>query len=240
MKGVLTLRGYDYRGAFSANPYPYIINGSLWSISYECWCYLGVVVLGVMGLLSRKRLMLALFLCSIVISVVFLVLHLRPGGKWLGMIVGSPRVWAQMLPYYVSGTVFYLFKQRIPRSGFLAGAATAAVLAGAMLPYGMAIVFPTAGTYLLLWFAFHPSVQLSHWASRGDYSYGIYLYAFPLQQLVIQRFPGITPLTLFAVSTPFAMAAGFLSWHLVEQRFLSRARMRGGEALRHATAVPIG
>lgn len=149
LRGILTLRGYEYARAFSANPYPGAINGSLWSISYECWCYLGVAALGLAGLLRRRRSILVLFLASIVISVLFLVLHLRPGGKWLGVILGSPRLWARLLPYYLSGVVFYLLKEYIPWSCWQAWVSATVLLAGCVFPNGLAVALPTAGTYLL-------------------------------------------------------------------------------------------
>ena len=52
---------------------------------------------------------------------------------------------------------------------------------------------------------------------RGDASYGIYIYAFPIQQALRLYFPEIDPLTLFAgamaLTTPLALA----SWHVIEK-----------------------
>jgi peptidoglycan/LPS O-acetylase OafA/YrhL len=87
-----------------------------------------------------------------------------------------------------------------------------------------------AGGYVILWVGFHPRIRFG-WVSRwGDLSYGTYLYAFLIQQLLAKYLPGIRPMTMFAMATPAALAAGYLSWHLIEKPFLARARVRATEA----------
>ena len=50
----------------------------------------------------------------------------------------------------------------------------------------------------------------------GDYSYGLYVYSFPVQQTLMQRFPGLEPSGLFALGLPLSLAVAALSWHLLE------------------------
>ena len=57
-------------------------------------------------------------------------------------------------------------------------------------------------------------------ASIGDPSYGIYLYAFPLQQFIIYWFRPST-LMLFVASTIGAFIFGYLSWILIEKKALA-------------------
>jgi peptidoglycan/LPS O-acetylase OafA/YrhL len=223
VKGSLTLRGYGYDQAFPRNPLG-AINGSMWSISYEAWCYVGVVALGLLCLLRRRRFMLVMFVVAIAVSVIFLVYRLRPGGKILGVIFGSPRIWARLLPYYMAGIVFYLFKDRIPHSTRLATLAAITLVTSALIPYGLAVALPTVGTYVLFWLAYHPRIRLEHWAVCGDFSYGIYLYAFPIQQLLIHWMPALQPLELFALAMPLSAASGLMSWHTVEKWFVYRKR----------------
>jgi peptidoglycan/LPS O-acetylase OafA/YrhL len=222
LKGIVTLRGYDYPDCFASNPYPGAINGSVWSIAYECWCYFGVMLLGLAGVLQKRRVIISLCVASVVVSTAFVFFQWRPGGGVLRLIVGSPRLWARLLPYYLSGVVFYLVKERIPWSNRLATIGVLFVVVGCLVPHGLTVLLPLAGSYLLFWFAFHPVLRLENWAARGDLSYGIYLYAFPVQQLVIQWWPGMGPLGLFTVSTPLSILMGFVSWHLVERRWLVR------------------
>jgi peptidoglycan/LPS O-acetylase OafA/YrhL len=82
----IQLRDFHYTGVFPNNPTPGVLNGSMWSIPYEFWCYIGVVVLGVSGVLRSNRFLLALFATSIVICILFEVYQWTPGGK---ILVGS-------------------------------------------------------------------------------------------------------------------------------------------------------
>jgi peptidoglycan/LPS O-acetylase OafA/YrhL len=56
----------------------------------------------------------------------------------------------------------------------------------------------------------------------GDPSYGIYLYAFPVQQLLFHAFPGMGPMSNTVVAIPIVLLFAYASWHLVEKRILKR------------------
>ncbi len=219
--GTLNLQGYSPAGTFPNNPFPGAVNGSLWSISYECWCYVGVALLGMGALLKRRVLVSAIFLLTIATSIVFVCLHLEPGGKILGVIFGEPSVWARLLPYYLAGTTFYIWQDRIPLSWPLATLSAALLVAGALLaPWVVALTYPLALTYLLLFLASRPIPKLVDWARYGDLSYGLYLYAFPMQQLLVRWLRPTEPLALFTLATPLVSVCAFVSWHAIEKPFL--------------------
>ena len=75
--------------------------------------------------------------------------------------------------------------------------------------------------------------------SSGDYSYGIYLFSFPIQQALraLNVFP-TNAVAEFLVAFPASLAAAFLSWHLVEKRML-RLRPLLHAAERAALRVPV-
>jgi peptidoglycan/LPS O-acetylase OafA/YrhL len=58
----------------------------------------------------------------------------------------------------------------------------------------------------------------------GDPSYGMYIYAFPIQQLIVLGLPGVSAPLLAAAAVPAAAAAGYASWHLIEARCLRAGR----------------
>jgi len=85
---------------------------------------------------------------------------------------------------------------------------------------------PVFGTYILFVLAFAPS-RLSAFGRSADFSYGIYLYAFPIQQALVALLGReVHPLVLFACSMPPSVLAGAVSWHLVEKHFLRRRQAR--------------
>jgi peptidoglycan/LPS O-acetylase OafA/YrhL len=231
------LREFDYLHAFPSNPAPGAINGSLWSISYEFWCYVGVAALGLIGVLARRRVVFAIFCLSLVVSFLFAITGWKLSGSFLGAIFGYPPFWARLLPMYLAGVVFFLYRDRIPHKGSIAAGALGVLVFATYIPPGWTVCFPLAGTYLLFWFGYHSGIHLEDFGSRGDLSYGTYLYAFPIQQLTM-RFIGhpISPYLLFIIVTPLTLIAAFLSWHLIEKWFLRRpARAPRPGAIREAS-----
>ena len=239
LRGTLTLKGYPYDGAFPHNAL-HALNGSMWSISYEAWCYVGLALIGAGGLLRRRRLVLAGFGVAILVSVAFAAFGLRPGGRAFHAVFGSPRTWARLLPYFAAGVTFYLYRDRVPRSDAWAALAAVVLVAAASWgpSWGTRVALPTAGAYLLLWFAFHPRVRLGWVGAAGDFSYGTYLYAFPIQQLLIHWMPSIGPLQLFALALPLSLAAGVVSWHAVERWYVRRGQREGAPTLVDANPTP--
>ncbi len=227
----LRLREFTYTAAFAHNPYPNVINGSTWSIQYECWCYVGVALLAAAGLLRRRAIALALFLASIGMSLLYLAEKWTFGGGALGVLLGLPGLWARLLPLYLAGVVFYLYRDRIPHRGWLAACSLLLLIVAAVTPLGITALFPVAGTYLVFYLAYAAWLPLQRAGRFGDFSYGLYLYAFPLQQIVMQRLGHpVRPVVLFALALPLTALAAVASWYGVERRFLRPGR-------RHETPV---
>jgi peptidoglycan/LPS O-acetylase OafA/YrhL len=227
----LRLGEWNYSGAFASNPAPGVINGSLWSIYYEFWCYIGVLILGLTGLLRSKRFLAAIFAFSIVVSLLFGYFRWHFSGGMLGDIWGYPPFWARLLPMYLAGAVFYRFRDLIPMSRLAIGSCLLALVVACVVPLGYTAVFPIAGTYLIMCFSFSRSIRLHQTNRFGDFSYGTYLYAFPIQQLIMSAIGHpIHPLLLFACATPPTLLAAAGSWYAVERRFLQAARKTKSEA----------
>jgi peptidoglycan/LPS O-acetylase OafA/YrhL len=216
------LRYVDPNGVFLSNPM-HAVNGSLWSIPYEFWCYIGVVLLGLSGMIRKPTLIGGWFIFTILGSLYFVIRHYTPGwGRIFPVVFGDPSQWARLLPFYMAGVTFYLFRNRIGFSRLVALGCALLLIAGAAIPvWGVTLLLPTAGTYFLFWFAFEPRIRMENWARFGDFSYGIYVFAFPIQQLLIMKLgTHISPWYLFALATPLCILAGIISWHLIERRFL--------------------
>jgi len=223
LRGLVTLRGIEYPGLFPLNP-SHALNGSLWSIKYEAWCYVGLLVLGLAGALRRPAFLLAIFPATLAVSVAFRATGWNPGWGRLELFLGPPWGWARLLPYFLAGMLFYTFRDRIEYTRSYVALAFGLLTVAVFVPFGLTALMPVAGSYLLFAAAFSPTLRLHGWARPGDFSYGIYLYAYPLQQLIVQRMGTIHPLALFALATPAAVLFGAASWHGVERWFLRRTR----------------
>jgi peptidoglycan/LPS O-acetylase OafA/YrhL len=216
-----TLRGFHTPDAFINNPTPLAVNGSLWSIPFEFWCYIGVMLLGLCGFLKRRSLVLALLVISIITHFVVEWRGLTPGGKFLGVIFGYPKFWARLLPCYLAGTLLYLYRERVRLDWRWAIVALIGFLIAARVPHGLVFAIPTFAAYLLIYLAFTTVITWHRASAWGDFSYGVYLYAFPIQQLLMFTIgKPIAPVKLFLLSLTPTVLAGAASWHLIERWFL--------------------
>jgi len=80
-------------------------------------------------------------------------------------------------------------------------------------------MFSIAGAYLIFYLAYFPKIKPLNISKIGDLSYGVYIYGWLIQQIVVQWFnPHINWFTNCLISLPFILGISFLSWHLVEKR----------------------
>jgi peptidoglycan/LPS O-acetylase OafA/YrhL len=220
----LTLRDLEWTGVFAANPQAGVVDGSMWTIHYEFLCYIMLAILALCGILRSRRTCMILFLL-VLVSNTGLLLYIQNWNP--AMHDGVAQRSSRFATLFLAGAVAYLFREELQFRSAWAVAALLALCAVAIVPDVFACIFPLAGTYLVLFLSFYPVRGLKHFARYGDFSYGTYLYAFPIQQLVEVHFKGqIGPLKLFCIAAPLTLIAGALSWFLIERWFLSRSRLQ--------------
>ena len=201
-------------------------NGSLWTLSWEFVCYLGVLALGVTGLLRRRWALPALFL--LVLGV--LGVTLLPALDHAYLVKHAARFGLMFL----AGALLHQLRRRVPAHGALVVAAAAVVvLSATLVPADYRLVGALPLAYVVVVggaLAKHSLVQVRH-----DLSYGTYIYAYPVQQLVIGTVPGVRPLPLFALSVAGTLPLAAASWWWVER---PAQRLRRRWAAVRAPAVP--
>ncbi len=218
---LLTLQTQQAPWAFQGNPLPNMANESLWTIQYEFVCYLLVPVLAALGLFKRRWLLLVLFVLAYTLLALQDFAQILLWEGYQGKVLSHPLYLPKFFTYFLAGACFYVYRTQLPRNtGLLLFSAAALVLSCVMLP-AFNLVAPLAGSYLLFYLAYFPGIRFPHFTRKGDFSYGLYLYAWPLQQLVMavggER---LSPGLLFAFSMVFTFMAAYASWHLVEKPFL--------------------
>ncbi len=217
-----TLQAPKVGAGFEGTPLPKLLNEPLWTIQFEFICYLFVPVLALLRVFRIKWIAILLFL------VAFALMLFQKFGSFFQFdpyykapFFGDPYYLPRFFTYFLSGTCFYIYRHRMPRNSIIMVISLALVLFASFQGKMLHIVMPTAGSYILFYIAFHPLINYSKFASKGDFSYGVYLYAWPIQQLLMYYLSDhIEPLTLFGMATLITLAMAFLSWHLVEKRFL--------------------
>jgi len=172
----------------------------------------------------RKAVVISSLIASVVI--VFAIDPDRGGALYY------VRTLAYLFQFYGMGMLFHLFADRIPVRVWAGWLALAISLGSAFTPFFTQII-ALFGSYALVVFAFHSPGWFRALTSRGDISYGVYVYAFPIQQLLVPITIGFTIgnlelgwLANAALTVPLVSIAGVASWLLIEKPALVYGRKR--------------
>lgn len=216
----LRITAYDVAGTPASVPYPGAWNGSLWTLFFELCCYLFVGLLICLPVVRRHRWLIgALFVLSVIVW--------ANAATWRLTEVTDLALFARLLPPFLGGAVVQVLVGSRPlRTPVALGCtcvATVAVLG--VEGWGAQAASPFIA-YALLWLStVVPSPAV---VRRHDISYGAYIYAFPVQQLLVYAGAhrlGLAAYDLLAAAVT-AMVATF-SWRLVERPILRRVRHPG-------------
>ena len=215
---------YDLPGVFTANPFGAAVNGSLWTLPYEVWIYIALLLAGIVGLLRSRRAVNILFVGFIMVNTAISLGFLHNPFSTLAN-------FARFATFFGWGVVFYTNRFSIPLSGFVVALLLFVMVLGWRTPLSDPIIFPLALSYTILWLAHIPKGALRQYNRLGDYSYGVYIYAWPVQQGAVALFPNILPLQLFGIALPITLFLAVLSWHLIEKPALRAKNMFGAAKL---------
>lgn len=212
---------YNLPGVFISCPYSAVVNGSIWTLCYEFTFYIGLFFF---ILLFKKHSILFRVSVVVFLIVFFLTNIFRSQLNIYQYTIPFFNLKVQLLLdlflYFISGVVFYYSKKIQPLYCFISGI----VLLAALFFKNQIVnqnVFYFIVPLLTYGIAFSKRINLNFLVKNGDYSYGIYLYSFLIQQIVISVFPNlINPYIFFFVTSIIAYALGVCSWHLVEKRIL--------------------
>ena len=196
-------------GMLSTNPYRSAINGSLWTLSYEFVWYLITGALAIAGVLGRPRL-------AVAVIAVLIGLHFAGDSNPLSSVpVVGYGIASRFGPAFGLGIRAYLWRAKVPRADRLAVVAAAAMVVG-VVSRTVPFVSVPALAYLLLWAAWRLPVR--QFDSRWDLSYGLYIYAFPVQQgLALLGSPQLPVPVSAALALAIASGLALISYVVVER-----------------------
>ena len=204
---------FQLPGVFEENPWKGGVNGSLWTLPIEVRMYVIVAFLGVVGFLRSREIfnLVALLIVAwyLFLPEKFYLLHNLKNER-LGI-------------YFLLGALFYMNRERI-RYHWIG-----------LLALGIPMYFSYGGpfynaafgvwfAYLILYISFHRTISFPDLGKHGDFSYGLYLYAFPMTQLNILVFGAESPWLIVVLTFLLSMALAMASWFFIENPCL---RLKG-------------
>jgi peptidoglycan/LPS O-acetylase OafA/YrhL len=213
------------------NPYSVSFNAPLWTLFYEFLCYISIAMLGYVGVLRFRP------FAVVVISVSLFVVFAAPP-LLVKEINSVPPVFRiiEVILYFCLGACAFLYRELIPIRGWIAGLCAIAV-ALAMPTRAFGIVLPVCLSYVVIYAAMKWPIR--SFDRRADLSYGIYIYAFAVGQMLVifglNRF-GSAPYFVATYAITLALAA--MSWFCIERPSLSlKHRLDRGPMAKDTRAI---
>jgi peptidoglycan/LPS O-acetylase OafA/YrhL len=232
---VVMLQG-DIGGTPRGVPWPYGWDGSLWTLLPELFCYIAIAGLGVVGLLRRRWFVPAALALALLWSAllppwsIFAEIPRNTQQQVDVAIVAQTvgMVASRFAVMFLAGALLYQFRNVIPARWSLVAVSVVIVLAASLMPnYRLVGAIPLAYAIIVSGALIHNKrLRL-----RTDLSYGVYIYAFPIQQLlVIGGLASLNPIVFAIIAAIATLPLAGLSWFLVEKPAMSlksRLKRRG-------------
>ncbi|HEY8930915.1 MAG TPA: acyltransferase [Mucilaginibacter sp.] len=197
-------------GVFLSNPVPGNIDSPVWTLPGELLMYSCTFFAGVVMIVFKDRAQLPKAIPLLIAVVLFMwgVVPHEAGYLY--------NLWDWGLLFLLGG-LSYIFRKWI-RIYFLLwfGLITLTLVLFHIKTPLFEQMFDVTLVYGILIAAYHPLLQLKKMREMGDISYGLYIYALPVQQAVILRFTGLSPIPHFFLSIIIAIPIAALSWHFIE------------------------
>ncbi len=207
-----------------------LTSAPLWTLRYEMLCYVATLMAFSLGLMRRRWMVLLQFVGPAVIWTVC-----RQTGAF-DSLPASVEALVRFSMAYGVGATAYAYRDRIRLHWsypLLMVGAVAALHATAASDIALNLFLGS----LVLILAFSHAPKLERFQSMGDISYGVYIYHWPVMQLLVHWMPGIGVAELLALSLPVIFATSWLSWTYVEKPTL-RHKGTLGTWLRFGRAKP--
>jgi len=210
--------GTSLPGVFTNNPIGDLVNGSLWSMPHEVRLY--VLLAGVWWLCMKCSKEHAKSLGRMALGIAVL------SGAYLifsRLALEEDRTTSRLICMYFAGVTFQTYKHKIKINKEYVALLVALLVAAIVLKNHKLfyVSYVIAVPWILFFAAFVKNSVLAKYNILGDYSYGVYIYAWPIQQVLLFSFAGMSTLALLGCSVGMALGCAVLSWHFVEKPALS-------------------
>ncbi len=202
-------------GTPSDVPMPDVWNGSIWTLFFVLVCDVMVSVVGFLGLLKRRWTIPTLFTFALCWSA-----YVSYSDHAQGELPTMSQAMARFILVFLTGAMFFQYQNKIPANWWLVGLSITVVAASGWIQN-----YRLIGAVPLAYMIIVSGALIRKARLTNDLSYGVYIYAFPVQQfLVMCGLAGLNPLVFFIVATATTLPLAAFSWFLVEKRAVALKR----------------
>ena len=207
---------YTLPSVFNDNPYKDAVNGSLWTLPFEVKMYVYLAVIGVLLNYLKE------FIRHPLIKISFLVIAICAISIYIYNYFDSSSKdpFSRLFSMFFIGVAFYLWRDNISMSLKLFIVFFTILSISTINKGSFFVAYSILLPYLIFYVAYVPGGWIRNYNKFGDYSYGIYIYAFPVQQSVAAIIPNVSLIHMVSISFAVTFVLSFLSWHLIEKRAL--------------------
>ncbi len=193
------------------------LNGAMWSIWLEFVCYLCIPIVYITKFNKPKT----YAILAVMMMLIFLFTQISGKNIWLPYVRLDLHHTSRLMFAFLIGGLFYLLRDKVIWNRKLTIVCALLLLISLNFSYSAEVGLMTFGAYLLFNFALnYKNKFLSSIGAKVDISYGVYLYAWPVQIYVIKYYPQVNLYVLMLVTLIAASLLGYLSWTFVEKPFI--------------------
>lgn len=211
---------YNLPGVFTENPYPFAVNGSLWTLPHELRMYIFIAVAyyfsGLIAGKKREHQLAVLVPCIAILGLIIYLLN-----RFTVTDLFSGQKWPWLLFLFFSGASLFIHRNRIKLSSRVFVVLFIVLCISAFSKPIFGVVYALMVPYIVIYLAYIPKGAIRKYNRIGDYSYGVYIYAFPVQQTIIFLFPDSSVLGVIVSSFSATLLLAVLSWIFIEKPSLA-------------------
>lgn len=228
LSNMLLVTQFHLPDVFTANPFPDTVNGSIWTLPYEVLMYASLMLLGLLRLFGRAAVLAVPLLLGLV------HFYLAPT---FGIESDMLRKATRLGMFFYGGAALYFYRDSVRWDWKIALGLLGLSLVGARSDWWFLLHVLTL-PYLTIYLAYLPIPRLSGFGRYGDFSYGIYIFSFPIQQLLMHWLaPGLPLGPFILASLALSLLMAVLSWHFIEAPALQLKRYLPKRTVRDPVAI---
>lgn len=212
---------YHLSDLFESVPYAGVINGSLWTLPYELKMYLSIALIFAVSSLVR-------FFTNEIVLLSLVALIAAISFFYLAADIFLPD---EIVPYWKGGRLVFMFflgaliflcSEKVLLSGRIFFVSIFILLVSMASPDFFLITYLIVAPYIILYLSYVPKGRVREFNRVGDFSYGLYIYAFPIQQTLIFLRPETSISGMIFTAFFVTLGLSVLSWYFVEKPSLSK------------------